>query len=245
MNDVHIRSESRAGTASGSRFRTATPRYCSSSQTSIASVVRTSGTAVAIGRTYRRGETVKRRKPLMKLAQIVFSQKLFVPCCGRARTARYALILADFGDATEGPRLLAARTTQVYVLPERIASRPLPATVIGLLCPVAVGLRRGLPTGVHEAVYFVMGAPLLFGALKDTTSVPLAGPFFTVGFAGCDGVPITIAAVSADADPLPTTFVATTLKRYALPFARPASVSVVAGDVNTCGVAWDWNRYPV
>src|SRR4051812_8860258 len=184
MNDVHIRSESRAGTASGSRFRTATPRYCSSSQTSIASVVRTSGTAVAIGRTYRRGETVKRRKPLMKLAQIVFSQKLFVPCCGRARTARYALILADFGDATEGPRLLAARTTQVYVLPERIASRPLPATVIGLLCPVAVGLRRGVTPRGHEAGDFLVGAPVFFGALEGTNQGPLVRPLFPGGLAG-------------------------------------------------------------
>src|SRR4051812_45686260 len=101
-----------------------------------------------------------------------------------------------------------------------MAVRPWPETVIGLACPITVVFRRLLLTGWHEAVYRVIGAPLFFGALKKTFNAPLPA-FFTVGLAGCAGAPITIWPVYADAGPLPTAFVATTLKRNAVAFFRP------------------------
>ncbi len=69
----------------------------------------------------------------------------------------------------------------------------------------------GLPlVGVTVAVYLVMAAPLLFGAVKATTMLAL--PAVVDVIVGAPGAPSGSPLTAAEAGPVPTELVAVTVK---------------------------------
>jgi len=91
-----------------------------------------------------------------------------------------------------------------------------------LVAPLAT---HDAPPGDAVTVYELIAAPpLLDGAVHDTTDWLLAAPVATtpVGAPGTtDG---TTAEDAVEAEPVPDTFVAVTLKEYAMPLVRPVTV---------------------
>ena len=125
----------------------------------------------------------------------------------------------DAEDSAPFPTAFAACTANVYAVP--------------FVSPVTTHDAAPLteqvdPPGDAVTVYPVTAAPPLSAGAPNTTS---AEPFprVAVGFVGASG---TVAGVTAlDADEfglLPTAFVANATNVYAVPFARPVTVQVVA-----------------
>jgi hypothetical protein len=83
--------------------------------------------------------------------------------------------------------------------------------------------------------YAVTGAPFVeTGGDQLTAAFPLRGrPEI---FRGAVGAPTTIGAVVVDGAPVPAAERAATLNAYDLPFNSPATICVVARDLNTRGV---------
>ena len=100
-----------------------------------------------------------------------------------------------------------------------------PATVIGEDAPVAVR-----PPGEEVTVYPVITAPPVFaGAVKLTVALPLLTiAEILVGTPGAVVAGVT-AAEALEAVPVPTLFVAVTVKVYAVPLVSP--VTVIGEDV--------------
>ena len=90
-----------------------------------------------------------------------------------------------------------------------------PLTTTGDIAPVPVA-----PPGLAVTVYEVMALPPVPGAVKVTEACAL--PAVAVPMVGAPG---TVAGVTlldaADAAPVPTLFVAVTVKVYAVPLVRP------------------------
>jgi hypothetical protein len=118
----------------------------------------------------------------------------------------------DGDDAAPVPTTFVAVTVKVYAVP--FAS---PVTTIGLDGPVAVA-----PPGDAVTVYEMIAAPPSSGAVKPTVAWPVPATADT-----SVGGPGTVAGVTwpdgADGGPVPATFVAATVKVYAVPFVSPAT----------------------
>jgi hypothetical protein len=110
------------------------------------------------------------------------------------------------------PFAFVAVTVKVYVTPF-----VRPVTVIGESVPVAVCPR------FEVTVYSVMvEPPLLTGGVKVIVAAPLPATADTLvgAFGTVAGV---IELLESEADPVPTAFVAVTVKVYAVPFVRPVT----------------------
>jgi hypothetical protein len=121
----------------------------------------------------------------------------------------------DALEAVLVPTELVATTVKVYAVP--LVS---PVTVIGDEAPVAVR-----PSGEEVTVYPVITAPpLLAGAVKLTVALPLLTMAeILVGTPGAIGAGVT-ADDALEAVPVPTEFVAVTVKVYAVPLVNPVTV---------------------
>jgi hypothetical protein len=122
----------------------------------------------------------------------------------------------DATEATELPTALVATTVKVYAVPF-----VKPVTFIGDIVPVPIKL-----PGLDVTVYPVTTLPpLLVGATNATlaeafpavATTAVGGPGTVFGTAGVTAVDAT------EATELPTAFVATTVKVYAVPFVNPVT----------------------
>ena len=91
--------------------------------------------------------------------------------------------------------------------------------------PVTVQLRPAVvhvkPPGDEVAVYDVIAEP--FAAAADHVSVALPLPAAACDRVGAPGSPAGVADSAFEAAPVPTPFVAFTVKEYDVPFARPVT----------------------
>jgi hypothetical protein len=153
----------------------------------------------------------------------------------------------DAADSGLVPMLLVAVTVKVYAV-------PLVRPVTTLDVPVAGTAVCATPAinGVTE--YAVMGLPPSDGAVQVT--VADASPLVAATPVGAAGAVTGAVGVmedeGAEAEPVPTAFLAVTVKVYAVPLVRPPTVvDVAAGDPETvtgvCAVAptYGVTVYPV
>ena len=144
--------------------------------------------------------------PLLPLAEILV---------GTPGAIAAGVTADDALEAVPVPMELVAVTVKVYAVP--LVS---PVTVIGDEAPVAVR-----PPGEEVTVYPVIADPPVFtGAVKLTVALPLLP--LTEILVGTPGA--VVAGVTADdaveAVPVPTMFVAVTVKVYAVPLVSPVTV---------------------
>ena len=127
----------------------------------------------------------------------------------------------DAADGAPVPTAFVAVTVHVYVLPAVSA-----ATEIGALAWVPVRVTPPL-LETHDALYPVIAAPLLEGAVKATEAV--AAESVTVTPVGAPGrVAGTKLFDAADGKLEPWVFCAVTVHVYVLPFVSPVTTSGLA-----------------
>jgi len=97
---------------------------------------------------------------------------------------------------------------------------------------------------VHVAVYFVIAAPLLLAAAKETLTDPRPA-FVTVNAVAAAGAPIVTADVITDAGPATTPFSAATVNVYVWPRISPLITVVVPGPGTNVGLCATPLRYGV
>ena len=127
---------------------------------------------------------------------------------------------ADAVDIPEVPAKFVAVAVKVYGVP---FVRPLTMQDVAGAVTVHVFVLSSTAVTVYEP-----GVPPLPAV---TVTVACPSPATAVGVAGIPGVPGTTAFDAADAAEVPSLFVAVEVNVYEVPFDRPVTVQLVAGDV--------------
>jgi len=134
-------------------------------------------------------------------------------------------------DVSELPTAFVAETLNVYFKPLVSVPSNLHASGVGngtFKVQVNAGLKGTPFSSKASTSYLVIGDPPVFGSVKLTVADLFDGD--ATMFVGVEGLPTGVTAVDGrDGGELPTPFLATTVKVYGVPLARPEISQPFAG----------------